>query len=244
MSDRKALGLLVLIMTLSTLVVGALVFAALYQAALNRYRRDLVGAARAYAAATAALGEEDASSADLANGLPFLHRGLHETGRLLVGRVDRGQVVFIGTVAPPGGAEEADTAALVPLAELMRRALAGASGTARVSVPHRALLAAYEPVTGGASGVIATVDTEEVRAPFIDAAAKAAAAAVLVIGASAPRLKSVNAGRDDRDQGAICEEALADAHRPRPTRARAAEPRRQCPRRHAAGRHGDDHHQQ
>lgn len=131
MSDRKALGLLVLIMTLSTLVVGALVFAALYQAALNRYRRDLVGAARAYAAATAALGEEDASSADLANGLPFLHRGLHETGRLLVGRVDRGQVVFIGTVAPPGGAEEADTAALVPLAELMHRALAGASGTAR-----------------------------------------------------------------------------------------------------------------
>ena len=54
MSDRKALGLLVLIMTLSTIVVGTLVFAALYRAELDRYRRDLVEAARAHAAALAA----------------------------------------------------------------------------------------------------------------------------------------------------------------------------------------------
>ncbi|MGZ9033476.1 MAG: hypothetical protein ACXW25_03565, partial [Rhodospirillales bacterium] len=185
MTDRKALAVLVLIMTLSTIVVGSLVFAALYQAELNRYRRDLVEAARAQVSALAEQGADARPSEDLADGLPSIHRSLHETGRLLVGRLDQGQLTLTDAVRPPGEAEEVHRDASEPLRDLMRRAIAGAAGTASIAVGGKQMLAAYEPAAGRGLGIVATIDAEEVRAPFVDAAAKAAAASALVIAASA-----------------------------------------------------------
>ncbi|MDZ3836411.1 MAG: PAS domain S-box protein [Rhodospirillales bacterium] len=183
MSDRKALGLLVLIMTLSTIVVGTLVFGALYRAELDRYRRDLVEAARAHAAALAEAPAGPAFSSPAP--APSVHRSLHETGRLVVGKADAGELVVAETVMPSGEATGDGSNEAAPLAGLLRRALAGASGTATVSTGRGQVLAAYEPVAGRALGVVATIDRDEVRAPFVDAAAKAGGAALLVIGFSA-----------------------------------------------------------
>lgn len=185
MTDRRALALLVVIMTLSTIAVGALVFAALYQVELTRYRRDLVEAARAHAADLAGLSGRAGSNP--ASASPSVHRSLHETGRLFVGRFDDGQLVIVEDVVSTG--EVAADAAEEPVAveDLMLAALRGAAGTATLSTRQGKALAAYEPVKGNGQqlGVVATVETGEVRAPFIDAAIKAASAAVLVIGCSA-----------------------------------------------------------
>ena len=188
MTDRRALGLLVLIMTLSTIVVGALVFAALYHAELDRYRRDLVEAARAHAGALAASGEGavvPAPAPSTSSTPPSVHRSLHETGRLFAGRLDAGALVIAEDGAPAGAPAAGAAEPPAALAELMRRALDGASGTAKIPTDRGDVLAAHEPVPGRAVGVVATLETDEVRAPFIGAAAKAAGAALLVIGCSA-----------------------------------------------------------
>jgi PAS domain S-box-containing protein len=182
MSDRKALGLLVLIMTLSTIVVGTLVFAALYRAELDRYRRDLVEAARAHAVALAAGPAGPAFSGPAPP--PSVLRSLHESGRLFVGQADAGELVIAENTMMPSGEAAGEGSAKV-LAGLLRRALEGASGTATVPTSQGQVLAAYEPVAGRALGVVATIDRDEVRAPFVDAAAKAGGAALLVIGFSA-----------------------------------------------------------
>ena len=104
---------------------------------------------------------------------------------MFVGKADAGELVIAETVMPSGEAAGDGSDEAAPLAGLLRRALAGASGTATVSTGRGQVLAAYEPVAGRALGVVATIDRDEVRAPFVDAAAKAGGAALLVIGFSA-----------------------------------------------------------
>lgn len=183
MTDKRALALLVLIMTVSAIVIGAVTIGSLYYAELERYRRDLIEAARASAAALSSDVAALPGAASLQN--PRLYRRLHATGRLIIGRLENGVVVLSEPTRQdadqprsPGGEDS-------PLADTVRHALAGASGTAFVSDAQQSLLIAFEPVAGRDAAVIAAIDRAEIRAPFVDAAVVAGAAGVVTIGASA-----------------------------------------------------------
>ena len=189
MADRRALVLLVVISTVAAIVVGAITIGSLYAAELERYRRDLVEAARDRAAAFASADDAAArlgASPDAGETRKLqLYRRLHETGRLIVGRLEAGEVVLSEAAGGDADAVRAPPSGRSPLSDLARRALGGASGTATIGDGRRSLLAAFEPVSGRNLAVIAAVDLAEIRAPFVDAAVVAGAAAAATLGASA-----------------------------------------------------------
>ena len=184
MGDRRTLVLLVVIMTVSTIVVGVITLGALFRAEVDRYRRDLVEAAREQAA-TLAASEDPQHHAGL--GIlenQRLYRRLHATGRLITARVEDGIVTFYDATRPPSDRTEA-TSDGSPFLPLVRAALAGGAGTAVVDDNHQSLLSAYEPVDGHDIAVVAAIDQAEIRAPFVEAAliGGGAAAATIVISA-------------------------------------------------------------
>ncbi len=186
MTDKKALVLLVVIMSATALIVGAICIGSLYAAEVKAHRRDLVEAAREQAAVLSGAAPRRGDETGDAARASALYRHLGQSGRVIVGRLGGGSMVLSavtqaesrGARRPPGEGS--------PLALLMRRALAGESGSATVSDDANAtVLAAFEPVVVNASAVVATIDLAEIRAPFIDAAAIASGATALLVAASA-----------------------------------------------------------
>jgi PAS domain S-box-containing protein len=183
MSDGRALVLFVLIMTACSLAVGAITISAVYHAELQRYRRDLIEAAREEAAALSLDAQGQDPSASTTVRLPGLYRRLHGTGRLFIGRLDRRTLMLAeATGAHLAFASSERSSAL---ADLARRAVSGSSGTATIEDEARKLLAAYEPVTGRRLGVVATMEIAEIRAAVIDAAATGGGAAAALVAVSA-----------------------------------------------------------
>ncbi|MBL8658529.1 MAG: PAS domain S-box protein [Rhodospirillales bacterium] len=188
MADRRALYLLVVITTLSAIVVGAAAIGALYRVEMDRYRRDLVEAARERAAALAEAPPSAPHGDDLDAGeLQKLqsYRRLHETGRLIVARSEGGDVVLSEAASGRAGAAPAPPSGRSQLADLARRAVAGESGIATIADGRGSLLAAFEPVAGRDAAVITSLDLAEIRAPFVNAAIVAGAVAAATIALSA-----------------------------------------------------------
>lgn len=104
------------------------------------------------------------------------------TGEFLIARLEGDHIVFW-----PGRQHSADSIKPIPmrsqLAEPMRQALAGRSGTV-VGIDYRGqtVLAAYHHLPTLGLGLVAKIDIAEMRTPFFRAAAEAGAAALLLIG--------------------------------------------------------------
>ncbi len=190
--------ILILIMAIGSLLVSATTIWILYGAAFDEERLRLVEAAQSQARLIEAVARYDRlhytdhpggwreatlSQVDEAH---RAYEGFGKTGEFALAKLERGLIVFVlghrhQTVVHPQP---------VPfdseLAEPMRRALLGQSGTV-VGLDYRGetVVAAYEPVAELDLGIVAKIDLAEVQAPFKRAGLAAAGFALLVVTAGA-----------------------------------------------------------
>ncbi len=114
------------------------------------------------------------------------YEGFGETGEFTLARRDGDSIVFVLRHRHGAGEPPAPVAFDSELAEPMRRALEGLSGTV-IGLDYRGerVLAAHEPVAVLDLGIVAKVDLAEIRAPFIRSALIAAAVALCAVLAGA-----------------------------------------------------------
>jgi len=207
MSNRKRVFILILIMALSSLFVAGITIFSLYKAAISEERERLVETAQsqarlieAVARFNAASGNYDgAESAKVATQSQIIeaHMNYEQSGRTMeftLAERKGDSIIFLFThrQGDLGKPKPIDFGS--KLAEPMRRALSGRSGTL-VGVDYRGelVLAAHEPVSELNLGIVSKIDLSEIRAPFVRAAAIAGFFSVLVIlGGAALFLKISN----------------------------------------------------
>lgn len=217
MKERWRIVLIVAIMAVMLTVVSAVWLFMLYRTAIREQENRLVEIARGTVRHFEEILRAEGISTDPGTGTvddARLHDlfELHthylpalETGEIVVGRLEKSTIVFLlskkGYVGAGPEALDLDS----PLAEPMRRALNGESGTmVGLDYRGRAVLAAYEPLPEFGLGVVKKIDLAEVRAPFIRAGLAAGAAAlflaiassVLIVRISEPIIKHI----DDSEQ--------------------------------------------
>jgi len=189
--DPRAFVVPLLVMLAVSFGIASLVLVMLYRAAVQQEGARLADLVRSQARVMEAVGRfaaehydgdaEGAFAAALSQIRSAHDRlgGLGETGEITLGKLDGDQVVFLLTLRH----EDATRGSAVPLssalAEPMRRALSGESGTL-VGLDYRGetVLAAYEPVSHLDLGIVAKIDLSEIRAPFIRAGSLAAGGGV------------------------------------------------------------------
>jgi PAS domain S-box-containing protein len=198
MGERKRLFLLVLIMTTVSLVVAGITIYVLYGTAFEQQQERLVEAAQSQARLIEAIARSDAVRAktnpESYPGGPAVatlsqiidahgnYKGFGETGEFTLARHAEDDIFFLLRHRHL----DLDQPKSVPLgsnlAEPMRRALSGLSGTV-VGLDYRGetVLAAHEPVAELGFGIVAKIDLAEIRAPFVRAGLVAICAALLVV---------------------------------------------------------------
>ena len=182
-------------MAAATLVVSAISIVSLYNTGIEQHRLQLIETVKSQARLIEAIARFDnADNADNDPGrareatlekVAEAHRafiGFGETGEFTLARRDGEQIVFV--------LSRRHTQSLTPQpipfngewAEPMRHALSGKSGVL-TGLDYRGaeVLAAYEPVSILDLGLVAKIDTSEIRRPFIHAGLIAISAAMLVI---------------------------------------------------------------
>jgi PAS domain S-box-containing protein len=207
MSNRKRVFILIFIMALSALIVAGITIFSLYQAAISEQRERLVetaqsqarfieAVARFDAASGVSDGPESARAATLSQ-IIEAHKNYEHSGRTMeftVAERRGNSIIFLfrhrhGDLKQPEAIDFSSN-----LAEPMRRALLGQSGTL-VGVDYRGelVLAAHEPVSELNLGIVSKIDLSEIRMPFVKAAAIAGFFSVLVVlGGAALFLKISN----------------------------------------------------
>lgn len=194
MNDRNRFLMLILIMTSVSLVVGGIAITLLYRAALDESRRRLVETTQSQARLIEAMarfdrvwssGYPEGSAAATLRQITDAHeryQGFGETGELTLARREEDNIVFLLSHRYA----DLDNPKPIPfeseLAEAMRRALLGQSGTV-IGLDYRGakVVAAHEPVAELDLGIVAKIDVAEVRAPFIKAGLLATGSGVFVI---------------------------------------------------------------
>ncbi len=194
MKEKERVFLLVLIMAAACLAVAGTTIAILYRTAFEEQRNVLETIAKNQARLLEEMARFDAArNRENAGGpehgalnqvlnadMKFVNIG--HTGEVTIGKREGDQIVFLfrrrydetGTPMPISMTSN--------IAEPMRRAVSGLSGTI-VGLDYRGVmvLAAHEPVEGLNWGVVAKVDLSEVRTPFIRAGAIAFTIAALFV---------------------------------------------------------------
>jgi len=205
MTDRARVLVLILIMTMGLLLVTGITIGILYSAAFNEEKARLTETAQGQARLIEAIARYDTvhstefpggSGAATLQQVVDAHReyrGFGETGEFTLARKEGGLIVFV--------LEHRHTQVQQPepipfdsnLAEPMRRALSGQSGTV-VGLDYRGatVLAAYEPVAVVNLGIVAKIDLEEVRRPFWRAGLLAVGFSLLVVFSGAALLVRVS----------------------------------------------------
>jgi signal transduction histidine kinase len=181
-------------MTCCCLVVTAVSTYLLYRAAINEEKVRMRDIARTNALLLAEiarfdrthLSDDAVSPAESAlSRMREAHKnffGLGETGEFTIGRREGGSIVFLLVDRPPGKKLPGPVPFDSGLAEPMRRALSGLSGTLiGPDYSGKTVLAAYEPLPELGLGIVAKVDLAEVRAPFIRAGLVAVLVTVIVV---------------------------------------------------------------
>ena len=212
MNERSRVLVIVLIMAALSLTVTGTTIWFLYRAAFDQERARLIETAKSQARQIEAIAEEEQDHEDFyVGGIEAITveqvqaayaawEAETETGEIALAKREGHSIVFLlHSRLVPGGIPDS-----VPfnseLAEPMRRALSGQSGT-MVALDYRGhtVLAAYEPTRVLSLGVVAKIDLEEVQAPYKRAGIVATFFAVslvlvgtfLLVGVSRPLVKGL-----------------------------------------------------
>lgn len=196
MTERRRVFLLIAIMVAVATSMAGITLAVLYNTALNEQRERLIETAQSRARLIEVMAQSNAQIVDseeeafdlTLSELRQAHErfsGFGETGEFVLAQLQGDQIVFLLSHRH----FDLDNPAPIPrdseLAEPMRRALSGQSGTL-IGIDYRGekVLAAHEPVKGLGLGIVTKIDMKEVRAPFIRAAiiAGVTGAAIVLLG--------------------------------------------------------------
>ena len=182
MTDRNKVILLTLIVTGLVLFATALSLTLSYRTAVEEERERLLEAARSEARLIEAIYSHDQQLAANPGAMPggpaaatlkqltTAHASFHgfgATGEYTLARREGDRIVFLLSHRHFDLDQPRPIPVQDELAEPMRQALAGHSGTL-VGLDYRGerVLAAYEPVAGLGWGLVAKIDLAEIRAPF------------------------------------------------------------------------------
>ena len=192
--QKKRIIILAAVMVLAVVLVGGVTMSLLYRTAIAqqtaRLQDTAVGRARVIESIARFNsshehdypGGSDAATLDLITDAHARFEGFGETGEFCLARREGDSIVFLIHHRHEPQEEPAPTPFDSPLAEPMRRALLGQSGT-MTGLDHHGVtvLAAYEPVDWLGTGVVTKIDMVEVNAPFIAAAWISAAVMAVVV---------------------------------------------------------------
>lgn len=194
MTEHRRLYLLILLMTSVSLVVAGIAMSMLYRAAIDETRERLMETAQSQARLIEAVARFDAvqrtdfpdgATAATISQIIDAHKrydAAGRTGEFALARREGDRIVFLFSHRHQDLGEVKPIPWDSTLAEPMRRALSGKSGTVVGLDYHgQTVLAAHEPVSELNMGVVAKVDLAEVRAPFVRAGLWGFAAAVVVV---------------------------------------------------------------
>lgn len=198
MKAKRKVALLILIMSGVVITVETVTVSILYGVAFEEERSRLIETAKSQARLIEAVARFDqVYSRDYPDGAVAAtlsqvrdahanYRGFGKTGEFTLSKRVGDEIVFLLSHRHFDLDNPRPVSWNSRLAEPMRRALSGESGTV-VGLDYRGatVLAAYEPVAGRDWGIVSKIDLSEVRAPFIRAAVATAliAAFVVIIGA-------------------------------------------------------------
>jgi PAS domain S-box-containing protein len=194
MNERNRLFSLILIMTTVSLVVSGIAIYLLYRAALGEERARLLETTQSQARLIEAVTRFDAIySRDYPEGAEAAtlsqiidahnnYRGFGKTGEFTLARRQGDSIVFILSHRHHDLTYPRPVPFVSELAEPMRQALLGHSGTL-IGSDYRGevVLAAHEPVADLDLGIVAKIDMVEIREPFIRAGAAAVGVALLFV---------------------------------------------------------------
>ncbi|MEE8353327.1 MAG: histidine kinase dimerization/phospho-acceptor domain-containing protein, partial [Dehalococcoidales bacterium] len=194
MAERRRFLLLILTMAVVTLTAVGIGTKLLYDAAFEEERARLIDAARSQARLIEAIARFDSVySQDYPGGaLPATlsqiidaheqHTGFGETGEYDLARREGDQIVFLLSHRSGDGTDPSSVPFDSDLAEPMRLALQGESGSI-VGLDHSGelVLAGYEPVAELDLGIVVKIDLTEVNRPFVVTGWIVAATAIVAI---------------------------------------------------------------
>ncbi len=194
MPERKRVLSLILIMATASLIVAAITISMLYRTAFEEEQARLVETAQSQARLIEAVtrfdaihsrdypeGPEEATLSQIIDAHKH-YKGFGRTGEFTLARREGEDIVFLLSHRH----YDLENPKPVPfdseIAEPMRRALSGLSGTV-VGLDYRGkvVLAAHEPVGELNFGIVAKIDLAEIRAPFVRAGLIAGGFAILVV---------------------------------------------------------------
>ncbi len=198
-SARKRFLFLVLIMVGACAIAMTIMTVVLHRHEIQKQRQMMQAIAQSQARLIESIARQEARKAkniydenqdydpfqEVINQIADAHeryRGFGKTGEFTLARREGDSIAFLlrhrhgGVEHPPPVAFDSD------LAEPMRRALEGFSGTV-IGLDYRGetVLAAHEPVSMLNLGIVAKIDLSEIRAPYIRSGLAAAIVAFLVI---------------------------------------------------------------
>jgi PAS domain S-box-containing protein/putative nucleotidyltransferase with HDIG domain len=197
-AERKNALLLVLIMAVIVLIVAGASSMTLYDTAIKEQRQRLVELVQSQARLIEAvieheLSEQHGESADSYEHAYFTvlyqvrdahsqFSGFGETGEHTLAKREGDQIVFLLRHRHSDIEEPLSIPFNAKIAASMQRALKGESGTL-IGLDYRGetVLAAYEPIAVLGLGLVAKIDLQEIRAPFIQAGWRAGGITLVLI---------------------------------------------------------------
>lgn len=183
MNGKRRFLSIILVMIIVAIAVSGVTFYVLYKVAFEQQRERLIETAQSHARLLEAIARFDTHySVDDVSGGAFSatlgqikeahenFKGFGKTGEFTLAKRERDQIVFLLRHRHNYLEKPITVPFSSGLAEPMRRALLGESGTiVGQDYQGERVLAAYEPVAILNLGIVAKIDLSEVRSPFIKA---------------------------------------------------------------------------
>ncbi len=222
MGEKNRLLYLILIMVFAVVLVGGFTFRTLYWKSINNQREWLLNTAQSQARLIESVAKFDAefSTEDHLEGAFAAtlsqiinahqeYKGFGKTGEFTLAKRVDDKIIFLLSHRHYDMDKPKPVPFHADLAEPMERALAGKSGT-MIGLDYRGVqvLAAHEPVAFLNLGIVAKIDIEEIRNPFIIAAIKSGAIAIVLISIGSlffmritnPIIKKLRQNKDSLDK--------------------------------------------